>query len=129
MDHLEPNLAALFWFALLWSVCCLGFLQLAGMYPLGASGQRQRDRVWLVCGSTALWLVLVAGTLVFAWSQLRWTTIVVVGGLFFLFVPDVFQAIPAGLRDGRTGLATAGCVISLTLGLLVWLLATAGPHA
>jgi hypothetical protein len=129
MNHLEPNLIALSWFALLWSVCCLSFLQLAGMYPLGGSGQRQRYRVWLVCGSTALWLVLLAGTLVFAWTQLRWTTIVVVGGLLFLFIPDLFQAIPARLRDGRAGLATTGCVISVTLGLLVWIVAMAGPHA
>ena len=54
MNYLEPNLVALAWFTLLWSVCCLGFLQLAGMYPLraGRAGEA-RNPVLLVFGNTA----------------------------------------------------------------------------
>ena len=129
MNHFEPNLVALSWFTLLWSVCCLGFLQLAGMYPLRAGGAR--NPVLLVLGNTALWLALLAGTLAFASTQLRWTTIVVVAGLLFLFIPELFQAIPARLRDGRKGMASAGCILAATLGLLAWLSSgtVGGPHA
>ena len=128
MNHLEPNLIALSWFTLLWSVCCFGFLQLAGMYPLRAGGAGgARNPVLLVLGNTALWLALLAGTLAFASTQLRWTTIVVVAGLLFLFIPELFQAIPAHLRDGRKGMASAGCILAATLGLLAWL--SAGTHA
>lgn len=132
MNHLEPNLVALSWFTLLWSVCCLGFLQLAGMYPLraGTAGEA-RNPVFLVLGNTALWLALLAGTLAFASTQLRWTTIVVVAGLLFLFIPELFQAIPARLRDGRKGMTIAGCILAATLGLLAWLSSgtVGGPHA
>ena len=40
----------------------------------------------LVVGNTALWLALLAGTLMFAHAELRWTTTVVVAGILFLFV-------------------------------------------
>lgn len=124
MNHLEPNVTALCWFVLLWSVCCLAFLQLAGMYPLRGSGAGRQ--VALVLGNTALWLVLLAGTLCFAWVELRLTTIVVVAGLLFLFMPELFQAIPARLRDGRAGLAVSGAVLIAALGAL----AVIGvPHA
>ena len=126
MNYLEPNLVALSWFTLLWSVCCFGFLQLAGMYPLRAGGAGGAcNPVLLVLGNTALWLALLAGTLAFASTQLRWTTIVVVAGLLFLFIPELFQAIPARLRDGRTGMAIGGCTLAATLGLLAWLSAAA----
>ena len=132
MNYLEPNLVALSWFTLLWSVCCLGFLQLAGMYPLRAGrAGAVRDPVLLVFGTTAFWLALLAGTLVFASMQLRWTTIVVVAGLLLLFIPELFQAIPARLRDGRKGMAIAACILAATLSLLAWLSAgtVGGPHA
>jgi hypothetical protein len=120
MSHLEPNVTALSWFVLLWSVCCLGFLQLAGMYPLRASGEGgARCPVVLVLGNTALWLALLAGTLAFAWVELRWTTIVVVAGVLFLFMPELFQAIPERFRDGRGGLAIAGLVLIVALGALI----------
>jgi hypothetical protein len=118
LNHLEPNIAALSWFALLWSVCCLAFFQLAGLYPLRARGEGGSPTV-MVLGNTALSLALLAGTLVFAWSELRWSTIVVVAGILFLFIPGLFQAIPARLRDGRSGLAVAGLVLAASLGVLI----------
>jgi hypothetical protein len=116
LNHLEPNIAALSWFALLWSICCLTFFQLAGMYPLRAA--TARNALLLVLGNTALWLVLLAGTLAFAIAELRWTSIVVVAGLLFLFIPELFQAIPGRFRDGRAGLAVAGLVLIAALGVL-----------
>jgi hypothetical protein len=116
LNHLEPNIAALSWFTLLWGICCLGFLQLVGMYPLRATGAR--SSVLLVLGNTALWLALLAGTLAFALAELRWTTIVVVAGIVFLFIPELFQAIPGRFRDGRAGLAIVGLVLIAALGVL-----------
>jgi hypothetical protein len=118
VNHLEPNVVALTWFAVLWSVCCLEFLQLAGMYPI-----RRRLLPLLVLGNTALWLALVAGTLAFAHAELRWTTTVVVGGILFLFIPTLFQAIPGRWRDDSAGLAIAGCMLAAALGLLACLAA------
>jgi hypothetical protein len=119
MNNLEPNVTALSWFVPLWSVCCLAFLQLAGMYPLRTGGGGARSPVVLVLGNTALWLALLAGTLGFAWIELRWTTIVVVAGVLFLFMPELFQAIPERFRDGRAGLAIAGLVLIAALGALI----------
>ena|ERR1700761_2676402 len=128
MSQIEPNVMALSWFALLWSVCCLAFFQLAGMYPLRAAGEGAAGKpVLLVLGNTVLWLALFGGTLVFAWGQLRWTTIVVVAGVLFLFIPALFQVIPLRFRDGRNGMAIAGAVLIAALGVLGYLVA--GPIA
>ena len=119
MTHLEPNAMALLWFVPLWSVCCLAFFQLAGMYPLGPNGESgARSRALLVLGNTALWLLLLAGTLALACAELRWTTIVVVAGILFLFIPGLFQAIPQRLRDGRAGLALSCVILGAALGTL-----------
>lgn len=117
MNSLEPNVIALFWFVLLWGICCLAFFQLAGMYPIRRGGAH--DRMLLVLCNTLLWLVLAVGTLVFAWTELRWTTIVVMGGIVFLFTPALFQAMPDRLRDGSAGMVIGGVAIVAALGLLV----------
>jgi len=104
------------------------FFQLAGMYPLRAAGEGAAGKpVLLVLGNTVLWLALFGGTLVFAWGQLRWTTIVVVAGVLFLFIPALFQVIPLRFRDGRNGMAIAGAVLIAALGVLGYLVA--GPIA
>jgi hypothetical protein len=122
VSHIEPNVTALSWFTLLWSVCCLAFFQLAGMYPLRAAGEgAARKPILLVLGNTVLWLALLGGTLAFAWGQLRWTTIVVVAGILFLFIPALFQIIPLRFRDGRNGMAIAGAVLIAALGVLGYL--------
>ena len=131
MSHIEPNVSALSWFTLLWSVCCLAFLQLAGMYPLHAAGEGvTRKPVLLVLGNTVLWLALLTGTLVFAWTELRWTTIVVVAGILLLFIPALFQVIPLRFRGGRAGMALAGAILIAALGVLGYLAAgPIGAHA
>jgi hypothetical protein len=119
VSHLEPNLSALMWFIPLWCVCCLGFFQLAGMYPIShRSDDTPQKSVLLVLGNTALWLALLAGTLAFAYAELRWTTTIVVAGILFLFVPEAFQALPARWRDSRAGMAAAGCIMIGALALL-----------
>ena len=126
MNHIEPNIAALSWFTLLWSVCCLAFFQLAGMYPIRRRGEGGAvSSILLVLGNTALWLVLLVGTLAFGYAELRLTTIVVVAGFLFLFIPELFQAVPGRFRDGRAGLAIAGLVLIAALGVLAYV---AGPY-
>lgn len=119
MSKIEPNVLALFWFAVFWSVCCLGFLQLAGMYPIRNRRNDSPSRsTTLVLGNTALWLALIAGTAMFAYVELRWTTIVVVAGILFLFVPESFQALPEQWRDGQAGLTVTCCAMAFALVLL-----------
>ena len=109
MNHIEPNIAALSWFTLLWGVCCLAFFQLAGMYPIRRRGEGGAvSSILLVLGNTALWLLLLVGTLAFGYAELRLTTIVVVAGFLFLFIPELFQAVPGRFRDGRAGFGDRG---------------------
>ena len=117
MDYLEPHFFSLFWFVLLWSACCLGFLQLAGMYPIAPSTDGPRLTA-LVVSNTALWLALFVGTLAFGCKELRWTTVLVVSGLLFLFIPALFQILPRHWRDGRSGMITAGCILATALAVL-----------
>lgn len=118
MSAIEPNPAALGWFVLFWSTCCLGFLQLAGRYPLGGdSGATPGGRL-AVLAATALWIALVVATLRFAAAELRWTSALVAGGLLFLFLPELFQLLPGRLRDGRLGLGVAIGAFALALLLL-----------
>jgi hypothetical protein len=44
------------------------------------------------------------GTCFYGYSELRWSTLIVVTGLIVLFAPGLFQAWPSSLRDGRGGL-------------------------
>lgn len=118
MSQIEPNIQALSWFVLLWSICCFGFFQLAGMYPLGRGPDRAGISTILVLANTALWLVLLVATLRFAVGELRWTTIVIMAGVLFLFVPELFQALPRRFRDGRQGLTLSACAFALALLLL-----------
>jgi hypothetical protein len=118
MSQIEPNLLALGWFALLWSVCCLSFLQLAGKYPLGNAEGRAAGSPAVVLGTTALWLILLVGTCIFAVAELRWTSFVIVAGILFLFLPELFQSIPERWRESYAGLTATGITLLAALGVL-----------
>jgi hypothetical protein len=113
MSQLEPHLAALVWFTLVWSVCCFSFLQLAGMYPLNA--RAAKVPVPLVIASTVLWLALLIGAVAYAFAELRWSSIVIVAGLLLLFVPEPFQAVPERWRNSSAGLVATALVLAVTL--------------
>lgn len=117
MTQLEPNIIALGWFVLFWSACCVGFFQLAGMYPLRLRDDPQSP-ILLVLGNTALWLVLLVGTCWFAYQELKWSTIIIVAGILFLFIPELVQAMPQRWRDGRPGLIASGFGLAVILVLL-----------
>ena len=112
MNALEPNLLALGWFIVFFSICCVGFFQLAGMYPLRREAGAPAA---LVIGSSALWLAMLAGTLLYAFATLRPTTTIVVGGLLFLFTPELFQVLPRAWRDSAVGVALSAAVLALAL--------------
>jgi hypothetical protein len=120
MSGIEPNIQALAWFIALWSMCCLGFLQLAGLYPLRQATRPQMPNL-LVLAATMLWIATLAATLHFAVTELRWTTIVIVAGVLLLFVPEIFQALPRRFRDGVSGLTISACAFVAALLLLAHL--------
>ena len=41
------------------------------------------------------------------------------GGLIFLFIPSVFQAVPSGWRDSRGGLVALGAIQIAALAVLL----------
>lgn len=107
MSGIEPNWPSLLLFSILWIACCVAFLVVVGMFPLAFRPQIARVRggsalvLW-----NALTLVMLAGATVFyGATELRWTSLVVAGGVVFLFAPGLFEAWPSKRRDGRSGLA------------------------
>jgi hypothetical protein len=118
MSEIEPNIQALAWFVAFWSLCCLGFLQLAGLYPLRRHASLLNIPNFLVLAATALWIAVLAATVRFAVTELRWTTFVIVAGVLLLFVPEIFQALPHRFRDGRSGLVVSACAFAAALLLL-----------
>jgi hypothetical protein len=119
MSGIEPNLHAAAGFVALWSLCCLGFFQLAGLYPLRRDVIGPRASRPLVLLATVLWIALLAATVRFAVVELRWTSIVVIGGLLFLFLPEAFQAVPGRYRDATPGVLVAAGAFAVALLLLV----------
>ncbi|MGY3614746.1 hypothetical protein [Bradyrhizobium sp. USDA 10063] len=121
MAGIEPNGLALPLFMAAFAACCLSFFTLVGMFPpharpqsiAGASGGA------LVLVNLALLVILLAGVASFAHQMLRWTSVVVFGGLIFLFIPAVFQVIPTAWRDSRSGLAVLGLIQIAALALLL----------
>ncbi len=121
MAGIEPNVPSLVVFGVLWAAACLAFLHLMGMLPLQArpAAAQGMAGTWLVVGNGALFLAILIGTLCYGWAELRWTSVIVVGGMLLLFMPDALQAFPARWRDGRAGLLGLLAVQVGALGLLL----------
>jgi hypothetical protein len=107
MDAIEPHWISLLWFAVLATVCTVAFLVVAGMFPLHSrpDSVRSGTATLLVAGNALLLAALSIGTGFFGYSELRWSTLIVVAGLVVLFAPGLFEIWPSSLRDGSTGLA------------------------
>ena len=120
MASIEPNLAALVWFALCCTVACVSFLVLAGAFPLASRPDLTGSTggAALAVGDALLLAVLVAGTAWFGWSHLRWTSLVIAGGSVFLFAPGLFHLWPERWRDGRAGLALLFCLLGVSIAVL-----------
>jgi hypothetical protein len=126
MDAIEPHWISLLWFAALATVCTLAFLVVAGMFPLHSRPESVKSNVGLllVTGNVALLAVLSIATGLFGYSELRWSTLVVVAGLVVLFAPGLFEIWPSSFRDGSKGLVA---LIGIQLLALATLAKVAGP--
>jgi hypothetical protein len=106
MAAIEPNWISLIWFAAFATICMIAFLIVAGMFPLGSRPETARSgaATLLVVGNGLLLFALLVGTGLYGYSELRWSTLIVVTGLVVLFAPGLFEVWPSSMRDGRTGL-------------------------
>jgi hypothetical protein len=118
MAAIEPDVAGLVWFTLAWAVGCVGLFFLAGSYPLSAAPDdvRTASGVALLLANTVAAVAAILVALAIGVGGLRWTSLVVAGGMVFLFAPFVVQDLPGRLKDTRLGhlllLAVTGAVLA-----------------
>ena len=120
MDAIEPHWISLLWFAAFATVCTLSFLVIAGMFPLRSRPESLKSNagLMLVAGNAVLLAALSIGTAIFGYSELRWSTLIVVAGLVVLFSPGLFEIWPSSFRDGSKGLVTLIAIQLLALATL-----------
>jgi hypothetical protein len=120
MQAIEPNWISLLWFAIFATIGTIALLIVAGMFPLrsrlGSVGSG--TSTLLVLGNVVLLAVLLTGTGLYGYVELRWSTLIVVAGLVVLFAPGLFEAWPSSWRDGSTGLVVLVNVQVLALAAL-----------
>ena len=126
MSAIEPNVLALLYFAVFATIGTVGFLMIAGMFPLHSrpASMRSGSATLLIVGNVILLGALWLGTGLYGYAELRWSTLVVVTGLVLLFAPALFQLWPPSIRDGWTGLVV---MVSVQLAALAALAKVAGP--
>jgi hypothetical protein len=126
MAAIEPNWISLIWFAAFATICMIAFLVVAGMFPLQSRPEAARSgaATLLVVGNGLLLIALLAGTGLYGYAELRWSSLIVVTGLVVLFAPGLFEVWPLSLRDGRTGLLV---MIAVQIAALAALAKLAGP--
>ena len=125
MAAIEPHWISLLWFAAFATICTVAFLVVAGMFPLRSRPESAKSgaALLLVAGNAVLLATLLAGTGLYGYAELRWSSLVVVAGLAVLFAPGLFEIWPASIRDGRTGLIILVGVQMLALATLAKLAA------
>ena len=126
MNAIEPHWISLLWFAACTTICMLALLTVAGMFPLRSRPDpaRSTGMTLLISGNAVLLAALLTGTGFYGYSELRWSTLIVVTGLVVLFAPGLFQAWPSSLRDGPAGLVA---LIGIQVLALAVLAAVAAP--
>ncbi|GLK68823.1 hypothetical protein [Hansschlegelia plantiphila] len=122
MAMVEPNVAALLWFALFAGVAGLGFYVVAGAFPLSTRDDLTGHPAGapLAVVNALAFAALAVGATLYGVEHLRWTSVVIVAGLALLFAPGVFHIWPQRWRDGLSGLAimlglTAAAIAALQL--------------
>jgi len=120
MDAIEPHWISLLWFTAFATTCAVAFLVVAGMFPLHSRPDSAKSgaATLLVVGNAVLLIVLLTGTGWYGYTELRWSTLIVVGGLVVLFAPGLFEAWPPPLRDGSAGLIVLVGIQALALAAL-----------
>ena len=126
MDAIEPHWISLLWFAAFATVCTVAFLVVAGMFPLRSRPDSVRSgaAMLLIVGNALLLAALLAGTGLYGYAELRWSSLIIAAGLVVLFAPGLFEIWPSSFRDGRTGLAVLVAVQTVALATLA---KVAGP--
>src|SRR3954469_24476760 len=126
MAAIEPNWISLIWFSAFATICVIAFLIVAGMFPLGSRPEMARSgaATLLVIGNGLLLSVLLVGTGLYGYAELRWSSLIVVTGLVVLFAPALFEVWPTSLRDGRKGLAV---LVGVQMSALAALATIASP--
>ena len=126
MQAIEPNWVSLLWFAAFATIGTVALLVVAGMFPLRSRPEAARSSTatMLVVGNGVLLLALLVGTGIYGFTELRWSTLIVVTGLVVLFAPGLFEIWPASLRDGRKGLVV---LVGVQIFALATLAKLAGP--
>jgi hypothetical protein len=121
MAAIEPNWLSLIWFALFASVGGVALLVVAGMFPLNSRPDEAKSATTtlLVLGNVVLLAALLIGTGRYGYAQLRWTTLVVVSGLIFLFAPALIEKWPWRLRSATIQMMVLVGIQALTLVTLV----------
>jgi hypothetical protein len=106
MDAIEPHWISLLWFAAFASCGTVTFLIVVGMFPLSSRPDwaKSKTATLLVAGNALLLLVLLIGTALYGYAELRWSSLVVVTGLVVLFAPGLFEIWPSSFREGWQGL-------------------------
>jgi len=121
MSNIEPNLTSLIVFAVAWASFCFGVFMIAGMLPIEAALPNVRSRTGVLL--LFLDIVLLAAILLqaglLAHRDLRWTSVVIAGGLVFLSAPFLVQGLPVSIKDGRTGLLFL-LILTATVTLGIW---------
>ncbi len=119
MDMIEPNVLPLIWFVGFASITSLGFYVLSGAFPLSTRPEFCKPvGLSLLIINCLFLLCLLAGALHFGITQLRWTSVVIVCGLAFLFAPGLFNIWPSKWRDGKAGLLIMMIGLGIALVLL-----------
>jgi hypothetical protein len=126
MDAIEPHWVSLLWFAGFATVGTVAFLMVCGMFPLRSrpDAARSHAATVLVFGNAVLLAALLAGTGLYGYAELKWSSLIIVTGLVVLFAPGLFEVWPARLRDGPAGLVALVGVQILALAALA---TVAGP--
>lgn len=118
MNAIEPNWLSLIWFTLFATTGAVAFLVVAGKFPLDVNfGQSKSTLVTgLVFGNTVLVAILLAGAGLYGYTELRWTTLIVVAGLIFLFAPALVEEWRWPLRNptAELGLLVGVQMLALT---------------
>jgi hypothetical protein len=117
MNSIEPNWISLLWFAVFATVGTVAFLIVAGMFPLSSRpvSARSNAATLLAAGNGLLLSALLAGTALYGYAELRWSSLIVVTGLVVLFAPGLFEIWPLSLRDGWRGLSVLVCAQIIAL--------------
>jgi hypothetical protein len=117
MDAIEPHWIALLWFTAFATIGMVTFLVIAGMFPLRSRppAARSNAATMLVAGNSLLLAVLLIGTGLFGYSELRLSSLIVVSGVVVLFAPGLFEIWPSSWFDGWKGLAVLVGVQAIAL--------------